>query len=123
MSALSYYADQPRIERALTGFTELARLAYKPSLACFDIILCCTGHDEDAVKSSMGKPVDRMLQMACAMLDVVNDLTMLDGTKVKIRIGEQTGSNRQPLGHLARALLHQQPAGLNQQRNKYAASR
>lgn len=26
--------------------------------------------------------------MASAMLDVVNDLSMLDGTKVKIRIGE-----------------------------------
>ena len=28
-----------------------------------------------------------MLQMACAMLDVVDDLTMLDGSKVQIRIG------------------------------------
>ncbi len=46
------------------------------------------GHDEDASKTKLGKPVDRMLQMACAMLDVVNDLTMLDGTKVKIRIGK-----------------------------------
>lgn len=46
------------------------------------------GHDEDASKAKLGKPVERMLQMACAMLDVVNDLTMLDGTKVKIRIGK-----------------------------------
>ncbi len=49
----------------------------------------CPGHDEDAMKSGIGRPVDRMLQMACAMLDVVNDLTMLDGTKVKIRVGER----------------------------------
>ena len=40
------------------------------------------------MKGSMGRPVDRILQMACAMLDVVNDLTMLDGTKVEIRIGK-----------------------------------
>lgn len=45
------------------------------------------GHDEDASRANLGRPADRMLQMACAMLDVADDLTMLDGSKVQIRIG------------------------------------
>ncbi|KAK9862151.1 hypothetical protein WJX84_008470 [Apatococcus fuscideae] len=57
-----------------------------------DAYMAVAGHDEDAAKGSMGRPVDRMLQMACAMLDVVNDLTMLDGSKVKIRVGVHCGS-------------------------------
>ena len=55
-----------------------------PSLPCYADV----GHDEDATKGGMGRPIERMLRMAQAMLDVVNDLTMLDGTKVKIRVGK-----------------------------------
>ncbi|KAK9836885.1 hypothetical protein WJX74_010424 [Apatococcus lobatus] len=57
-----------------------------------DSYMAVVGHDEDASKLKFGRPVDRMLQMASAMLDVVNDLTMLDGSKVKIRIGIHSGS-------------------------------
>ncbi|KAK9847967.1 hypothetical protein WJX84_006862 [Apatococcus fuscideae] len=57
-----------------------------------DAYMAVAGHDEDAAKGSMGRPVERMIQMACAMLDVVNDLTMLDGSKVKIRIGIHCGA-------------------------------
>lgn len=48
------------------------------------------GHDEDAAKRKMGTPMERMLAMAEAMLDVVRTIHISDGSDLRIRVGEES---------------------------------
>ena len=45
------------------------------------------GHDETEAKPKAGRPVERMLKMAEAMLDVVSRFRMPNNAVLRIRIG------------------------------------
>ena len=46
------------------------------------------GHDESEKTARKGRPVERMLKMAEAMLQAVTKFKMPDGSVLRIRIGE-----------------------------------
>jgi hypothetical protein len=51
-----------------------------------DAYMCAAGHDEDDRKVSKGTPIDRMIAMAKAMIDVVQNIPAPNGDKLQIRI-------------------------------------
>jgi hypothetical protein len=48
--------------------------------------MVAAGHDEDDEKVKKGAPIDRVVNMAKAMLDIVQNLTAPNGEKLHIRI-------------------------------------
>jgi hypothetical protein len=48
--------------------------------------MVAAGHDEDEAKSSKGSPIERVLDMARAMLDAVQSITVPNGETLRIRI-------------------------------------
>lgn len=50
------------------------------------------GHDENEQTEKMGSPVERMLKMAKAMLEVVRNFKSIKGTPLQIRIGGAGGA-------------------------------
>jgi hypothetical protein len=50
-----------------------------------------TGHDEDQSKAHMGTPVERIIQMAKSMIDVVSSITAPNGQQLRIRLGVHCG--------------------------------
>ena len=59
-------------------------MALWPCIYCVlgDAYMVVAGHDEDEEKRAMGRPCERILRMACAMLDAVQGLTTPNGEKV-----------------------------------------
>lgn len=53
--------------------------------------MVAAGHDEDDDKARKGSPIDRVLGMARAMLDVVHNITAPNGERLRIRIGVHCG--------------------------------
>ncbi|KAK9820605.1 hypothetical protein WJX72_012229 [[Myrmecia] bisecta] len=56
-----------------------------------DAYMVVAGHDEDDKKRSMGRPIERMISMAKAMLDVVSSIPCKDGSSLQIRVGIHVG--------------------------------
>ena len=43
-----------------------------------------SGHDEDATKASKGTPLERVLAMAKAMIDVTSRMTAPNGDRIRV---------------------------------------
>ncbi|KAJ9517318.1 hypothetical protein QJQ45_016688, partial [Haematococcus lacustris] len=56
-----------------------------------DAYMVAAGHDEDPVKAQRGTPIDRVIAMAKAMIDVVRNITAPNGDRLRIRIGVHCG--------------------------------
>lgn len=56
-----------------------------------DAYMAVVGHDETPAKAAKGTPVQRMLQMAKGMLDVVANFNAPNGEKLRIRVGMHCG--------------------------------
>ncbi len=54
-----------------------------------DAYMVAAGHDEDEDKARKGSPVERVIAMARAMVDAVQNLTAPNGEKLQIRIVSQ----------------------------------
>lgn len=60
-----------------------------PATLITEVSSWCTGHDEDPAKTQMGTPLERILKMGTAMLEVVKNFKppSSDGKKFQIRLG------------------------------------
>jgi hypothetical protein len=57
-----------------------------------DAYMVAAGHDEDPAKAKKGTPIERVVEMAKAMIDVVQNLTTPRGEKVQIRVVSETST-------------------------------